>query len=394
MFAFQNMSDFGVSLKSNERSMVLSLEHKFGGRVFLVPCDANYLNCLEMIIIQLDQPYVHEVIYNLPIKLFLDIEEEEFTTINQYTKKKNEILLQIAHFKAEYDEHLMFLFDELVQKKWILLDASSPQEKKVSFHLIANHETKNGFTFFKSVYHLKGYLKSFLKNKPLGRYVDNSFSSKKSLRTYYSCHRKDKQNKFRRLNVFGDPDAQYSNETMKWSLLQNYDFKNSYVELKIGDCYLQKNPGIKKIVSSNKSKCFISSKGSVPQCQLFVNELVRYLRNRLREVWCKFYKRTFEFSFLKDNSFTIYRVKRDAGQIQNVVIDLYGPQNTNNCCIIQKCRHKSRTGRVIRLLGTNSSVVQLGCFSVGRLNHVGRLDIKIPQRERKLLNMIKDIKNG
>jgi hypothetical protein len=356
---------------------------------------------------------LHEVIQDMPIKMFLDVDAPNFSTSNFKAAKKC-FLNQLDDFAKAY----MFLLQshfgsQDVEGMFLILDSSDEKKKKISFHMIAIHTFEGLPIFFKNANHLMYLIKNHLNRSVVTRhgntlwnYVDDDFPIGKSLRMYMSGKQGEPERKLRVAR--GGESLPYDQKTMELSLLQNYYPERGFIMLesvgfnksleeeeKIPIYFLPEWCGGRNKKKKGNPKQERKRRRNLPVvdvgadmaivrdfCQGFLN----HLKNRKRRT--RVGNRNFTFGHLRPKNFHVRgRVQRQGDYIY---INL---DNRFLECHIQKHVHGHKSGRKLFLM--EYPRVRMWCRSNTRENnHCQRLDIWIPQdgTEKKLCGLFKEIK--
>lgn len=342
-YIFPRSCDIGFCLRSNERIILLGNDLQNGKRNFWVCID---LATVHKLMTRQKFVFYNEVITkNTPIKMFLDIEYELDPKIDKMSYLRNLCFSYIKRFKEEY---LGVLNDHIqeINEKWLLLDSSN--DKKLSFHLIGNHCLDTGQPiYYKDVEHMMqmvGIVLNLMRNTLFRNFVDLNFCVGKSLRTYFSSKRNDKERR-----MFDPNNTTYNPVTMEASLLQNYFPQRPYLELEFPPQlfrkanYIKKGGGVSRVLKTD----------TVLHNQ-FVLEFLSHLKNDLKFFYCPYKRMGFGFSFLKPQNYSVQKTSIYNG---SVWLDL---DSSKMECHIQDYNHSCRSGRRIALASDNKVILWCG----------------------------------
>lgn len=436
-YRFKSLKHIGVSLLENERVIVVRSEEPLKHPIFYAGNSPKFIHIL-MEKIKESTLSLHEVMYDMPIRMFVDIDCPVTRNPTYKDERWNKAFLSIkAHTLAKI-QRLQKCFDSFVarnldqkltlQSRWLLLDSSCPRKCKVSFHLISGHLiyvkgdiSKNSSgeeLYFKNVYHVKKMVQLLLNNNGF----DNAFVSCVDMPLYkfnsslrmYGCGKVGEPERKLVLHqrCHGTKDFVYSRRAMEASLLQNYTPEKPYWVWEYTGLdasrvtrvfYKKRDPKVETSKRNSVKKRRPGSKSPLVSVvcdsdllSAFCLEFLTYLKERATAILAC--GRKFSWEFLRPRDFRFSKLTRQAGRHY---IDL---ENHRMQCHIQKWKkHTSPQGRrlfleppYLRKEGKNEvEVLQVTMWCGGGGTNDGHrrsLAIVIPLGEKELRRMFKQIK--
>lgn len=357
LYAFYTLSEIDMAIPNPEKSLIFGYETDQGKRVFLV----GKLEAIKEII-KKKENHLHEVIQDIPIRLFLDIERPiENPKKYKIARKKTEAFMKEfgKQYKNYLDEELGL---EIMDKDWLVLDAC--KKTKISFHVIGHHiDQYKRPIYYKDVDHVKLIIQKILEIMDKKFYddlnVDLAFFLRKSLRMYYCSYKKERDRIFvnvKNKDLFCDKDFENSILHIHPKLIVGCT-EYTLVEM-VEDCgnkeqviktlKFKKSTRLVGLGKSSSGKHETLPKSLNPIAKKMVDCLIKLLIAMKK---CKHPRLgKFEFEYLEKykDDFEIYRVTKEVNKEKplSMAIDL---KSKEMYCLLQNYQHTHSNGRRIFL---------------------------------------------
>jgi len=364
LYLFKYVNQIGCILNPGDKTFIFGYEKSNDKRSWLI----GSLNAVHELI-KIGENHLHELIHDIPIKLFLDIEYELTKKSSYLYKVQKKIVLRfIKVFQKNYKKFMEKAFNiKISNKDWLILD--SCKQTKISFHVIGNHTNEDKVPiYFKDVYHTRLVILKIMEMvqdkeyaAPVRKIVaDMAFHINKPLRMYFCSYKHEKERIFHK---FGEKRSPVFNfEDLKKSILQLHpaNVKTQFLEINMVEDFQDENK-IRQSLNLNRET---KIKNLIPRATIKLSNTVDGTASVFVQALIKMLiavgtlPNGYDFRFLSNhkNKFCVYRCKKSKEVPITVFIDLNG----TNSCILQNYKHNHCTGRRI-ILNSERNQISLWC---------------------------------